>query len=285
MTHNLYWSVYQNLEKELIELSNHIHIDDKQLKVYSMKIAELLIRTCVEFESLAKELYLNNGGTKSDDKELYFDTDCLAFLKEKWKLDLKKVQVVSSNFYFNEDKNKVLMPLRKAHKRGDSSAKWLQAYQAVKHNRRTSLEKANLENLLNSMAALFILNLYYRNNVFDLGNDGEGKSFDYTCGSNIFSTLVPKRKTISVGEKKVDSLNEFDEYIYIVSPIPDYESKMEELLQKLFDTINSDLSSGNVDAKVLDEKYFARKAIELEIHKLLEQAKYQAILNKISIRN
>ena len=60
---------------------------------------------------------------------------------------------------------------------------------------------------------------------------------------------------------------------------------MEELLQKLFDTINSDLSSGNVDAKVLDEKYIARKAIELEIHKLLEQAKYQAILNKISIRN
>ena len=42
MSNNLYWSVYQNLEKELIELTNHIHVDDKQINVYSMKIADLL---------------------------------------------------------------------------------------------------------------------------------------------------------------------------------------------------------------------------------------------------
>ena len=83
---NLYWSVYKNLEKELIELSNHIHIDDKQLNVYSMKIAELLLRTVVEVESLAKELYLCNDGSKGDDKDLYFDTDCLEFLRQKWNL-------------------------------------------------------------------------------------------------------------------------------------------------------------------------------------------------------
>lgn len=281
MTHNLYWSVYQNLEKELIELSNHIHIDDKQLKVYSMKIAELLIRTCVEIESIAKELYsLNDGGKKLE--KVFFDTDCLLHLRKIWKISYKKVQVISNNFYLSKN---ILQPLKNAHKGAGKSDLWLRAYQAIKHNRSDNLEKANLENLLNSMAALFILNLYYRNNAFDLGNDREGKSFDYTCGSNIFSTLVPKTKTISVGEKKVDELNEFDEYIYIIVPIPDYESKMEERLQKLFDTINSDLSLGNVDAKVLDEKYIARKAIGLEIHKLLEQVKYQAILNKISIRN
>ena len=34
MSNNLYWSVYQNLEKELIELTNHIHVDDKQINVY-----------------------------------------------------------------------------------------------------------------------------------------------------------------------------------------------------------------------------------------------------------
>jgi len=45
---NLYWSVYKNLEKEVLELSNQIHIDDEQLNVYSIKISELLIRCSVE---------------------------------------------------------------------------------------------------------------------------------------------------------------------------------------------------------------------------------------------
>ena len=58
----LYWQVYKNLEKEFFGLADVIHVDDKQLEVYSMKIADLLIRTVVEIEAIAKELYLSNGG-------------------------------------------------------------------------------------------------------------------------------------------------------------------------------------------------------------------------------
>ena len=39
----LYWQVYKNLEKEFLGLADVIHVDDKQLEVYSMKIADLLI--------------------------------------------------------------------------------------------------------------------------------------------------------------------------------------------------------------------------------------------------
>ena len=60
---NLYWLVYKNLEKELLVLSNQIHFDDHQLTVYSVKISDLLIRCSVEIESLAKDLFLANGGT------------------------------------------------------------------------------------------------------------------------------------------------------------------------------------------------------------------------------
>lgn len=59
---NYYWAVYKNLERELSDLSNLIHIDDKQLNVYSIKIAELLLRTVVEIESISKTLYFQNGG-------------------------------------------------------------------------------------------------------------------------------------------------------------------------------------------------------------------------------
>ena len=40
MNNNLYWAVYKNLEREVLELANIIHFDDDQLKVYSIKISE-----------------------------------------------------------------------------------------------------------------------------------------------------------------------------------------------------------------------------------------------------
>ena len=95
MGNNLYWNVYKSLERELLSLAEIIHIDDSQLDVYSMKIADLLIRTTVEIESISKELYFREGGTKPDDKDLYFDTDCLALLESKWSLS-KKVVMVSA---------------------------------------------------------------------------------------------------------------------------------------------------------------------------------------------
>lgn len=54
---NLYWPVYKNIEREIVELSNQVHFDDSQLTVYSVKISELLIRCVVEIEAIAKELY------------------------------------------------------------------------------------------------------------------------------------------------------------------------------------------------------------------------------------
>ena len=33
---NLYWPIYKKIEKEIVELSNHIHFDDNQLSVYSV---------------------------------------------------------------------------------------------------------------------------------------------------------------------------------------------------------------------------------------------------------
>ena len=81
---NLYWHVYQNLEKELLDIGDTVFIVDGQLDVYSVRIADLLVRTCVEIESIAKELYFANGGPKPREKRPYFDQDCLGFLNDKW---------------------------------------------------------------------------------------------------------------------------------------------------------------------------------------------------------
>lgn len=62
----LFWQSYLNLEKELLNLSNYVFItdvpDDNQLNVYSSHIADLLVKTCVEIEAIAKEINRNLGG-------------------------------------------------------------------------------------------------------------------------------------------------------------------------------------------------------------------------------
>jgi len=226
---NMFWPVYKNLERVVQQLADRIHFTDNQVKVYSLYIADLLVRTVVEIEAIAKELYYEICENKEvfDDngksRDLYFDTDCLKLLNEKWKLSSKQVIVSSSNFYFCLEENKVLMPLKKSDKRGDSGSKWKQAYQAVKHDRMKSLEKATIKNLLNAMAALYILNLYYRDENITIGRDYVNiKEFDNSAGSEIFSVLCYEATFFKISLNMDDSCivqfqdNSLDDSVYII---------------------------------------------------------------------
>ena len=51
---------------------------------------------------------------RQNDNQLFFDTDCIDFLENKWLLSRKKVIVSAPNFYFNNEDNRVLIPLKKA---------------------------------------------------------------------------------------------------------------------------------------------------------------------------
>ncbi len=178
---NLFLPIYRNLEKETLKLSEDIFFNDEQINVYSTKIAELLVRTVVEIESLSKELYFKNGGQK---EEPYFDTDCIAFLEQKWKLSKKEVLVIAPNFYFQDSANKILTPLYKANKHGTSGSDWKKAYQALKHDRSKNFKRASVKHLIRALAALYILNIY---NKTDEEIRKETSLLDTSFGSQIFS--------------------------------------------------------------------------------------------------
>lgn len=187
----LYWQVYKNLEKEFIELSEIIHIDDSQQNVYSMKIADLLIRTAIEIEAVSKELYIENSGAPVADEEMYFDTVCISYLNNLWGLENKIVLVVSPNLYFDKEENKVLRPLHKAMKRGSSSSDWNKAYQAVKNNRVKELHKGNIKNLLHGLSALYMLNLYNNNNnKIENISEKDRLTINGSFGSDLFAVKI-----------------------------------------------------------------------------------------------
>jgi len=102
----IFWTIYKNLEKELIDLSNNIHFCDTQEQVYSIHISDLLIRTSVEIEAISKELYKSAGGNmtpvdnEGKERDLFFDTDCIQFLDINWRITKKYVHLVSPNFLF-----------------------------------------------------------------------------------------------------------------------------------------------------------------------------------------
>lgn len=237
MNNNLYSSVYRNLEREFINLSNLIHINDEQLKIYSIKITELLIRTVVEVESITKELYFLNGGTKADDKDLFFDTDCIEHLENKWKLSKKLIFVSSPNLYFDIDENKILNPLNKSNKRGSSSSDWLKAYQAVKHNRGKNLKKGNLKHLIRALGGLYILNIYYRDTTFNLEKDGTGTNFDASLNSELFSVKLHASQTISI-DKDYTINPDFEECIYLLKATDKTREDVQNYLKEINDKTN-----------------------------------------------
>ena len=85
---DLYWSVYRNLEDEVLNIAKYIHCDSSQKSVYSMAIADLIVRCAVEIEAISKVIYKSLGGdmepkdAEGNDRYLFFDTDCEGLLPD-----------------------------------------------------------------------------------------------------------------------------------------------------------------------------------------------------------
>lgn len=220
---DIFWQSYLSLEKEVIEVSKYIFVTDEitthqngheivescpaQLMTFSPHIADLLVRCCVQIEAVSKELYCENGGEKPrGDSSIFFDEDCLKLIDMKWATHDKRVIVVAPFFNLNKDENKILRPLKEAHKR--SGTYWEKAYQAVKHDRYGSLKYGNIKALLNSLAALYLLNLYYRNDSWYIKYN-ELSKHDFSMGSSVFSVPAPEVGQLWYGNNPIRSASPY----------------------------------------------------------------------------
>ena len=77
-------------------------------------------------------------------------------MSNSWKI----VIVTSHLLNLTKNENKIFKPLKEAHKRQGTD--WKRAYQALKHDRYSSLSYWTIKNLLHSLSALYLLNIYYK---------------------------------------------------------------------------------------------------------------------------
>ena len=173
MNTNLFWPIYQKLEEEFKELSYYISIDRKQLKTYSIKIADLILRTVAECENIASVICKNEKIKFTDKKghirkSVYFN-EYIDELNKVFKLDKKLVNPIFNNIDSSAFDCK-LQPFRKETLKVNGKEKeiipWYNAYNKIKHDRVKNYKQANLENLITSLAALFMLNIYLKNEIF-----------------------------------------------------------------------------------------------------------------------
>lgn len=295
---NLYWPIYKKLESELLSMTSKIRFDDKQLKVYSDDFLDILLRTSVEIEAISKELYLKNGGCPIvPANEMYFDTICLDYLEHKWNLSKKVVLISSISLYFEQEENRILTPLKKANRRGTSGSKWKKAYQAVKHNRSESYTEGNMKNCINALAALYVLNIYYKDEYYELRQD-EINGFDQTLGSDVFSVIVNKGNSFS-GEMKDDK-----SAVYCINYTSEFVEKWAErqikLNQYIYEQICKDrrlidaINAGSITVEELGDirkiqniigtddfsGYLSNATKKININQILAEREYCAYTNK-----
>lgn len=119
-------------------------------------------------------------------------------MTKKWEISKKVVLVVAPSFNFTKDENRILKPLKEAHKR--QGTYWEKAYQAVKHDRYSSLHRGNVKAFIHALAALYLLIIYYRNESWITKYQDISKS-DYSLGSSIFAVNPPITEQLWYGNK------------------------------------------------------------------------------------
>lgn len=273
---NLYWPVFKNIEKEVIELSYNIYFDDKQFEYieeengnfsksppYSLKIGELLIRCCTEIEALIKELTL---GKESSIKRLpnvdgnrNITNGCrLKYLFKTYGIDDKIVIVSSNNMYFKRNENKSFFPFKYTNNSIDD---YYSSYNAIKHNRNLeTLHKGNIRNLLRALAALYILNLFYKKDSISLDRNPNYVPIN----SDIFSVESLKASMKEkYGDVKIiySNFEALKRSVYLVKKSASFSEKEYQII----DAFNVEVNRKIAEIKLKNPNIEHMKAIEIAI--------------------
>ena len=160
-----YWPIYQQFEKEIIDLSFYITFCDEHLKVYSSKLSDLLLRCSSECENAAKTLIdMNNFSTD----KLNFPECGNHLLKKYPNLNKSELNII---WQYQNFSNLQKVPFSTWASITSENPIWYKAYNSLKHNRNDNIKEANLENIINALAGLFILNLLLRKDEIESHNE------------------------------------------------------------------------------------------------------------------
>lgn len=168
-----FWDYYLILENDFLnterylyfDLGNNALYDDMTCEkygnslAYSVEYIKQYQTICSEvdviLEAICKELGVNNAGNMRDYTEKILNT-------EHWK-DIVNQKV--------KMKDIILQPFKGWGPGREEKIRWWQPYNGVKHHRNENFKEANLKNVINALAGLFVLENYFVKYIGDKTND------------------------------------------------------------------------------------------------------------------
>lgn len=204
MVGNNYWYTYKRIEKEILEISHSIYIDDDQLSVYSNEILDLIVRININIESVYQDIYRKEFQESNDGIGQKINK-----IVEKFFLEDKVIYISNDNFHFKES-TKIITPFKYGKK---DEHNFYSTYNALKHDRSKNIKKANIETLLRSLSAFYILCVIHDDKLIPLQNIIHGnkipKTFTYNSeiitGKVYDKQLAYTNQTILLLAIKIDS--------------------------------------------------------------------------------
>ncbi len=150
----LHWNYFLALESDVERLSRFVEFTCNNFGAYSIEIAHLFLAAASEVDVIAKRLCPRmDGSTKAENIKQYRDV-----LRRT--LPKMETSLVTIPRYGLE-----LQPWGKW--ADNKTPDWWQAHNDIKHHRDKHFALANLKNVLDAMAGLFLLNLYYYRSITD----------------------------------------------------------------------------------------------------------------------
>lgn len=156
LSHGTFWSALSTIYSDLESTFRYIHPVADHLDVYSLRYYELLLRTATEFESVCKNEIIHNNISNKNIKDLNIE-DFFKLEEHLKSLPVEGPKKQLANWkvgYFFDPVlyRQPLLPWNNSH-----ILPWYRAYNEVKHNRQLNYKKANLENVLDAIASLFLI--------------------------------------------------------------------------------------------------------------------------------
>lgn len=135
------------IQDDILKLFQFIEPSDINLQTYSFRIYELYMRICIEIEANFKAIFKEN---KYSIPERNWNIKDYKKINATHHLDGYKV-----TFPIWTGTNNIFQPFIEW--QSSDNLSWYKDYNACKHNRASEMSKANLDNLLKSFSALFVL--------------------------------------------------------------------------------------------------------------------------------
>jgi len=142
-----FWHHFLSLEDDLDVISQYIEIDKRNYGVFSIKLLKLYLASGSELDIMFKQM-IKKYTLKDGESIIKYRKSILQRFPSFYK--------TSVYVYGTDIAIKPYECWEKSHELA-----WWQMYQKVKHDRGVFFERANLENVLNCMAGLMIVNMYF----------------------------------------------------------------------------------------------------------------------------